>query len=180
MDQILQSIIAAVLSGSVISATLGIVFNRRGKAIEAGIHEELEKRMAMFESKRVWKEASLSDLLGPINMQLDRTERAFRRYRSKNIYLESKILREGNLTIRDLLLSNGHLIPPDLLEDAGKLIEHFDRWLEEFEKLRLEKNPENDTPFVFVGPKGFPFPRESAGRFQERFQELWIELYSDL
>ena len=99
-------------------------------------------------------------------MQFDRTRRAFGRWTSKNLFLESKIIREGNLIIRDLLLTKGNLIPPQLLEDAGKLVEHYDRWLEEFEQLRSTENPKSDTPFTFVGPAGFPFPEESEKKFR--------------
>ena len=43
-------------------------------------------------------------------MQLERTKRAFARWNGKNLYLEAKIVREGNVTIRDLILTKGHLI----------------------------------------------------------------------
>ena len=178
MNTIFETLLAAILSASVISAVLGIIFHRRGKAIEAEIKSQVERGLAVFHSKREWKERAISELLGPVHMQLDRTERAFKRWKSKNLYLESKIIREGNMAIRDLLLAKGHLIPPELLEDAGLLIEHYDRWLEEFEKQRTAENPDNDTLFVFVGPQGYPFPRQSSKRFQEVFKNLWQELYS--
>jgi len=178
MNEYLQIFITAIVSGSVISAVLGIIFHRRGKAIEADIRRQVEQSLAIFQSKRAWKESAISELLGPIRMQLDRTERAFGRWKDKNLYLESKIIREGNLIIRDLLLNKGHLIPPELLDDAGLLIEHYDRWLEEFEKRRVEQKPGDDTPFVFVGPDGFPFPRISAKKFQSTFEKFWSDLYS--
>ena len=122
---------------------------------------------------------SVSELLGPINMQLDRTDRAFKRWNSKNLYLEAKVIREGNLTIRNLLLERGDLIPPELLEDAGKLIEHYDYWLELFENKRMAENPDLKTPFIFAAPDGFGFPRQSALNFQKTFQQMWKELYGE-
>jgi hypothetical protein len=110
-------------------------------------------------------------------MQLDRTKRAFDRWTDKSPFIEKKIIGEGNKTIRDLLLGKGHLIPPNLLNDAGRLVEHYDRWLEEFEKKRLAENPDLETRFIFVGPAGFPFPTDSDERFRQAFQSLWKELY---
>lgn len=166
MDDVLRLVATSILSGSVIAVVLGFLFNR-----------QLERGRAIFASTRAWKERSVSELLGPIYMQLDRTERAFNRYREKNLFLEAKVLREGNLAIRDLLLSKADLIPPELLPDAGALVEHYDRWAEEFERRRETESPELSTEFVFVGPAGYPFPRASADAFQEAFLARWRELY---
>jgi hypothetical protein len=97
-------------------------------------------------------------------MQFDRIKRAFKRYQHKNICLETKVIAEGNTTIKTLLLSHGHLIPGELLDDAGRLVEHFDVWLEEFERVRDEKKPELETQFVFVGPQGFGFPKHNQSK----------------
>lgn len=161
-----QLILAALLSGAVVSSVMGLIF-----------HKYVTRAEQEIKSQRVWKEEAVSELLGPVNMQLDRTKRAFDRWTSKNLYLEAKVIKEGNETIRDLLLTKGHLIPPELLEDAGKLIEHYDVWLEKFEKQRKAEKPDLESSFTFVGPEGYPFPRQSANRFQEKFQEYWKELY---
>ena len=63
-----------------------------------------------------------------------------------------------------------------MLNDAGQLVEHYDRWLVEFEKQRLAENPDLETPFTFIGPAGFPFPKHSEKGFQEAFKSLWNEL----
>jgi hypothetical protein len=110
-------------------------------------------------------------------MQFDRTRRAFGRYRRKNVYLETKVIAEGNSTIKALLLSHGHLIPNDLFDDAGRLVEHFDVWLEEFERVRDEKKPELETEFVFVGPQGYGFPTQSERKFVDAFHQLRKEVY---
>lgn len=165
---ILQLVLAALLSGAVASSIIGVIFHRYVTRIEQEI-----------KSQHTWKEQSVSSLLGPVNMQLDRTKRAFDRWTAKNLYLEAKVIKEGNQTIRDLLLAKGHLIPPELLEDAGKLIEHYDVWLEKFEKQRLANKPDLDSAFTFVGPEGYPFPRQSADRFQEKFRDYWKELYGN-
>jgi hypothetical protein len=163
-----QLLLAAFLSSAVVSSVLGLIFHSYVTRIEQKIR-----------SQRTWKERSVAELLGPVTMQLDRTERAFQRWNEKNLYLEAKVIREGNSKIRDLLLENGHLIPPELLEDAGKLVEHYDVWLEKFEKQRESANPDLESPFTFVGPEGYPFPHQSANSFQETFRQYWSDLYSE-
>jgi hypothetical protein len=175
--QLRDLLLATLLSGTVVSAVLGFAFHRTSTQISKEIENQFEQKITLFRSNIVWKEKSLSELLGPVYMQLDRTKRAFRRWEGKNIYLETKIIRDGNSVIRDLLLSKGHLIPPDLLAYAAELVEHYDRWLEEFEKVRGGKNPDLKTPFVFVGPEGYPFPEKAARHFSERFESMWKELY---
>ena len=163
-----QLIATAIISGGVVSAVIGIIFKGFITKIEADI-----------KSKLTWKEESVSELLAPIYMQFGRTHRAFDRWYSKNLFLEAKVIGEGNRIIRDLLLNKGHLIPPELLEDAGKLIEHYDVWLEKFEKQRLSENPDIETEFVFVGPDGYPFPSESEKRFIKKYKEYWDDLYKN-
>jgi hypothetical protein len=178
MDNFLGSLLAGVVSGSVISTLLGVFLHRRAKSIEAEIKSQYDRSLAIFQSTRSWKERAVSELLGPIFIQFDRTERAFDRWQSKNLFLEAKVIMEGNLAIRDVLLMKSHLIPPALREDAGKLVEHYDRWLEEFQKIRSGEKPDLDTPFIFVGPQGYPFPKASEVRFKQAFNEMWAELYS--
>jgi len=177
MENFLNLLLAGIVSGGVISTLLGVFFHQRAKGIEERIKNQYAMSLAVFQSNRSWREKSVSDLLGPIYMQFDRTKRAFQRYNSQNLFLEAKVIMEGNLAIRDLLLTKGHLIPPELLEDAGKLVEHYDRWLEEFHKIRNKENPDLNTSFVFVGPQGFPFPSDSEEKFKKKFKEMWNELY---
>lgn len=96
---------------------------------------------------------------------------------ANNKFVEAKILKESNEKIRDLILQKSHLIPSDLIDDANKLVEHYDRYLEEFEKIRGGQNPDLEAPFVFVGPQGFPFPKKSADRFQSKYRQMWNEVY---
>lgn len=177
MDDFYKTLISGLLSGSVMAAVLSLLMKRWQERVAAEVKLGFEREILTIRSGREWREKVLAELLGPMIMQLDRTRRAFDRWKSKNVYLETKVIREGNLTIRDLVLTKGHLIPPDLLVDAGRLAEHYDRWLEEFEQVRGGTEPALDQPFVFVGPKGFPFPSDAERRFTERFNTLWNELY---
>jgi len=163
-----QLVASAVISASVVSAVIGLIFKGFVTRVEAEV-----------KPRRTWKEESVGKLLGPLNMQFDRTKRAFACWNTRNLYLEAKVVRVGNETIRDLLLNKGHLIPPELLEAAGKLIEHYDVWLGKFENQRSSENPDLDTKFVFVGPDGFPFPIESEEKFRSKFSAYWKELYKD-
>ena len=62
------------------------------------------------------------------------------------------------------------------MEHAASLIEHYDRWLEEFDSKRASESPSDADTFVFVGPQGFPFPRD-AERVVDTFRRLQRELY---
>ena len=173
MEDFVKLLLSGLLSGSVISAVIGIILYRRSKTIEAEVKHQFETQFALFQSKRIWKEQIVSELLGPLYMQFDRTKRAYDRWDGKNLYLEANIIREGNTVIRDLLLTKGHLVPPDLLEHAGKLIDHYDIWLEEFDKVRVKKESGEDVSFVFT----YNFPRDSEKAFRESFRKIRSELY---
>ena len=177
MAGFLEVTLGGLLGSGIASVMAAAIFLRRNKKVESEISSIYQRQSKVFDSTRAWKEQSLSSLLGPMIMQLDRTKRAFDRWNAKNLYLEAKIIGEGNLKVRDLLLAHGHLIPPDLFEDAGLLVQHYDRWLEEFERARADKPQGDDEAFVFAGPVGYPFPSASEQRFQKRFQELQKELY---
>ena len=177
---ILSALLSGAVAAAIIGAILGAVLLRRNTQLQESIRLQFVQIAAVASSHRTWKERTIAELLGPMYMQLDRTERAFRRWEAHNVFLESKVIKDGNVIIRDLLLSKSHLIPPDLLQDAGLLVEHFDRWLEEFAKVRGDKEPDLQQAFVFVGPKGYPFPRASAKKFEARFREVWTELYGPL
>lgn len=179
MENFFNLMLAGLLSGAVISAVLGVVFLRRTKQIEAEIKSQYDRNLTIFQSNRFWKEQSVSELLGPINIQLERTFRAFRRWNNQNLFLEAKVIMQGNMVIRDLLLTKSHLIPSELQEDAGKLIEHYDIWLEEYDRLRNAIKPDLETPFVFVGQKGFPFPKDSEQLFKEKYKEMRSDLYGN-
>lgn len=161
-----QLVVAALISGTFVSAVAGVLFT----GYVTRVTEEVR-------SQRTWKERSVADLLGPMNIQFDRTKRAFDRWQKKNLYLEAKVIKVGNETIRDLLLTKGHLVPPELLDDAGKLVEHYDVWLEVFERQRGGKEPDLKSAFVFAGPEGFSFPHEAEEKFRATYRKYWQDLY---
>lgn len=177
MPDFFEVTLGGLIGSSVVAALVGALFLRRNKVVESEIKAHFDERFKVFESTRVWKQQALFELLGPLHMQFERTKRAFGRWRGKNLYLEAQVVREGNQTIRDLLLSKGHLIPPHLMEDAFQLVEHYDAWLEAFDRVRGESAPANDVAFVFVGPDGYPFPRTAEANFKAEFRTLQKELY---
>ena len=170
MLAILESVggllLAAALSGAVASTLANIFFTAY-----------VTRKKEETESRHAWKEEAVQHLLGPMTIQLDRTKRAFGRWNEKKLYLELKVVREANLAVRDLLLGKPHLIPPDLRSDAGDLVQHYDVWLEEFEKLRGGDEPDLTSEFVYAGPAGYPFPKEAEKRLVERYEKLWSQLY---
>jgi hypothetical protein len=89
----------------------------------------------------------------------------------------AEILYRSNLAIRDLLLANGHVIPEELRAVSGRLVEHYDRWLEEYDRIRGDRRIRLNEPFVFVGPKGYPFPSEADALFNRAYSKLREDLY---
>jgi hypothetical protein len=177
MKSFWQMLGAAVLSGAVMSTVLGYLFLERTKRTEEEIKAQFQKSLEEFRSQRAWRERSLGELLAPVVMQLRRTKRALDRWEKQNLYLEMKVMREGNITVRDLLLGKGHLIPPSLAECADRLIEHYDVWLEEFERTRLAKKPDLKTKFVFAASKGYAFPKDCDQAFRDEFERMFKEVY---
>jgi hypothetical protein len=118
-------------------------------------------------------EQRLFDLLTPMMVHLVRTRYAFTLWDSCR---ETDVIYGGNLFIRDLLEREKKLIPADLEEDARKLVEHYDKWLEKFESQRAAGERGVCLP-VYVGPDGYPFPADSAGRFRARFVDLKTALH---
>ena len=175
MDNFFNLLLAGLLSGSVVSGIITLLFNRRTTRIKEEIRIEFERGLQVFRSSREWKEQSVSELLGPMYMQFERTKRAFDRWKDKNLYLEGEIIRKGNTEIRDLLLKKAHLIPPELLNHAGTLVEHYDLWLEEFNKQRTEAKGDFDAAFVFV----YTFPRKSEKVFRDIFLQYRNDLYAE-
>ena len=176
-----ELILAAVISGGVVSVVLTFVlrflFDRRLTTVSEEIRSQFEQQALVYRSNREWREQSVADLLGPVYMQLDRSHRAFGRWEERNDFLEGKVVKEANTQIRDLLLARGNLLPPQLVEHAGDLIEHYDRWLEEYAAMREGPEAGTDTRPVYVGPKGYPFPDDAKKAFQETFHRMRRELY---
>ncbi|MEZ5047115.1 MAG: hypothetical protein R2831_09005 [Chitinophagaceae bacterium] len=179
MKSILDLLLPSIISSSVVGLLIGTILKRKTETITAEVKKQFEKNMTVFKSTYLWKEKAISELFGPVNIQLNRTKNAFARYRATNLFLEAKVLKVGNEKIRDLLLEKAYLIPNELIQDAEKLIEHYDVWLEEFDRIRAEENPNLDQKFVYAGPKGFPFPTNSENNFKAYYQKIWNELYGD-
>ncbi|GAA4003227.1 hypothetical protein GCM10022408_13440 [Hymenobacter fastidiosus] len=181
MDNLTSTLLTALLNatvmGAIVTALVNLLFKARFERIATDIKSQSEQIGLIYRSQYTWREQSLSELLGPINILLSRTEKAFKRLGPHNTFVEARILKESNEKIRDLLLQKSHLTPASLSGDALALIEHFDRYLEEFEKLRGGQAPAAEAPFVFVGPAGFPFPRQAADNFQAEYQSMWQQVY---
>jgi hypothetical protein len=186
-EAIATAAIGGLVSGGVITFVAGALLQRRTEEVRAEVQlqfneslerlrDDLERRQLQYRSTREWEEASLAELLAPAAMQLERTKRAFDRWGAPNQWIENKIIREANAAVRDLLLTKGHLLPPSLREDAQALIEHYDRWLEEFDRIRVQEKSEEG--YVFTGPKGFGFPREAEQHFLDYFRQTWEKLYA--
>jgi Zn-dependent M32 family carboxypeptidase len=174
MAEIVTSIITMILSSGIAATIVSIISIKRTKQIEENIREASEKNIEEFKSTREKKEEMLSELIGPVVMHLHRTSRAFNRYKEKNEFLEAEVLYKGNLAIRDILLDKGYLLDKKMIKHAIDLIEHYDAWMEEFERHKFDV-----VEFVFAGPRGYPFPRNAEKAFINACESLKSELYGD-
>jgi hypothetical protein len=165
-----QLVLAAIISGGVASVLLILSFRYF-------FEPRLVRAAETQRSVRERKEQSLTEVLGPITMQLERSGRAFSRWETRNDFLEGKVVKEANTQIRDLLLAKGHLLPADLFGHAGDLIEHYDRWLEEYADKREGPNAAEHEGPVYVGPLGYPFPDDAEQAFRATFERLRAELF---
>ena len=170
---ILSAFIGALLSSGVVVFVGEQLAARRAEQVVQEVRAVFERQQRVDE----WKKQSVAVLLGPVIMQLDRTRRAFARYEANSRFVESEILYKGNLTVRDLLLTNGHLIPDELRDVSNRLVEHYDRWLEEYDRVRGGRKPNPNEAFVFAGPSGYPFPAEADQLFKDSYKRLWNEVY---
>jgi hypothetical protein len=149
-DQIVGALIAVAASDDVtVAAAASAVLGADKKS-------EIERKRVLLE------------LLGPMMIHLDRTKDYFEVWSPRNTVLATSVIHDSNKAVRNLLMSHAELIPLDLVDDAIALVEHYDAWFVEYERVRRAR----DTPYVFVGPTGKPFPRESEARFRARYAEL--------
>ena len=162
----------------VVTGVIGYLIHLSRERLSTEIKASAQRAEAAFRSRHEWKEKCLAELLGPLVIRLGETSRAFDRWTEPNLYLERCVL-EGNRAVRALLLEKGHLIAPQLRKGALDLIEHYDVWLEEYERERGKLAAGEQLPYVFAGPKGFGFPQDAEKGFQDEFERLWKEFYSE-
>jgi len=172
-----QVTLGGLLGSSIATALLGAVLLRWNKTVESQIKAHFDQQFNVFQSTRAWKQAALSELLGPLMMQFARTKAAFERWDGMNLYLEGQVVRQGNQTIRDALLTKGHLVSPELVPHATRLVIHYDVWMEQFDRVRGQAADGAHLPFVFAGPEGYPFPHDAEQAFTQEFARLQVELY---
>lgn len=165
-----NTLIEAVISGLLVSVVLGYYITSRDEKIKNSIQEEFKKRDVFFNAQFNFKQRSLEELLGPIIMQLKRSQLALDAYKPNNAYREG-ILKQCNESVRDLLLTKGFLIPSDLQSDAGDLIRHYDEWLEAYDQLRV-KSQDKTQPFVFT----YDFPKQAEEHFVQKYEDYRKEL----
>lgn len=121
--------------------------------------------------KEIQRRQLLLERLGPMIIHLDRTKDYFSVWNARNTVLATSVIHESNRAVLALLTAKAELIPSDLVDDAIALVEHYEAWLAEYDRVQRER----DTPYVFVGPKGKPFPVSAEARFRARYDELASE-----
>lgn len=200
---ILATATTVVISSGIAAAAVSLVTLRKTREIEEGVRRRSEQRLTEFLSRREAKEKVLNEVIGPVVMNLHRTAQAFRRYSSASSetdveeegisgkgsfgeaskwaqpdtrYLEVEILKRANENIRDILLAKGYWLDGELLEHSIRLIEHYDAWLEEWDKRRSSGAKEGK---IWAGPQGYPFPIQAEAAFIKECKRIRNQLYQD-
>lgn len=162
---IAQALVATLLSGSIVGLILKFL---------------LDRKVDKHHFTRDWKERSLSIVVGPVVMHLNRTDHVAERYRTtthklkKTSYFDAKLMRDSNESLRSILLSNGHLLPRDLREHAHKLVAHYDEWLRNYDMEVAKHDAESSFNVGFAKER---FPKDAAKAFQAWYDRLQEELY---
>ena len=86
MNDFLQLLIASLFSSSVAVAVISFIFKRKSEKISGEIRNQFEVLMMSQQSGHAWKEKAVAELFGPLCFQLTRTQNAFKRYQTKNLY----------------------------------------------------------------------------------------------
>jgi hypothetical protein len=72
-NSLFTGLIAGLTSSGVLSVIFGFILQKKTAEIQNHVRAEFDRQNAIYLSRRKWKEAVLSELLGPMYMQLDRT-----------------------------------------------------------------------------------------------------------
>jgi len=170
METLKDIIIKIFIESILISGILGYFFTKREERMKKTIEEEFKKRDKFFDTRFNFKLRALEELLAPIKMQLIRSKLTVHKYDANNEYRE-KILKECNETILGLLLEKSFLLPTELISHAEEFIKHYDNWLQEYKKTRIDKN-DLETSLVFT----YDFPREAEKAFFKKYDYYKNEL----
>lgn len=176
-ETIIITFLTTLISSGIAATFISRMMLRGSKQVEESVRVDSEKNIHTFSTTIEAKEKMLNELIGPVVMHLYRTERAFKRYKGEEGYLEAEVLYKGNKIVRDLLLQKGYLLDATMIQHAVRLIEHYDVWLEEYEKTTKKKS--STVRFVFSGPSGYPFPKDSEEAFIYACSQLKSELYGN-
>lgn len=197
MENLIALLVSGLVSGSVLAVIVGVLLQRARTTIEkevetqftetrTRIEKEVEiqfnKALEVFTSEREWREKSLSELVGPVYMHLDRTSQVAKRYKKTykeqtTSYFDALLMQDSNEAVRSVLLSKGHLLPEELRGHAHALVAHYDVWLRRFDAKVAKEAPTAESSFD-VGFAEVPFPEEAAKAFRDSYKRLRKELYN--
>ena len=127
--------------------------------------------LVMGDTDKIPDEVILLELLAPLKVHFDRTRQAFLKWKARDESTE-QVVKKSNEYIRDLLISRDYLVPEDLRKDAEKLVQHYNAWLAEYQRVYKDGVRDPSIPYVFVGTKGFPFPSDAEQSFLQRYEIL--------
>ena len=164
----LAKLISIILGSSLLTGLMGFLLLKQSEKITNTVKSQLS-----------WKEKAC-EAMGSIYFQMQRSSLAFERYvkaktPEERHYIEQEVLLKSNSAVNNLILTQGYLIAPELLENTKKLLNHYDAWVEKYQRMRVTS--QSEEKFVFVGPDGYPFPKELEQQLADHYLRLWNELY---
>jgi hypothetical protein len=115
--------------------------------------------------------ALLFELLLPVKVHLERSDHVFKRWlrnklKKPNVETEDAI-KASNTAISALLRAKWHLLPEELEDDAAELLDHYDKWLAEYHRVR-PGGVRNDELYVFA----YGFPHTAEANFTKHYASL--------
>lgn len=146
--------------------------------MKASVKTSVESALFEERTNYEWKKASLTELFGPLSINLERSKRAYARWEGNLRQEELEILRSTNETVRTMILAKYHLIPQHLQHNAAELVAHYDVWLQTYNKP-LVKDYDKKYTVKASAEKGRTFPKESAKKLRAYFQQLRNEVVDD-
>ena len=118
------------------------------------------------------------EFLGKLVILFGRSKITYKQYIENNrSFTYAKILRETNTQLRNELIGKSYLLSHELRQEALKLINHYDFWLQRWDDLFSSDTFKLDDTFVFSN--NCTFPKESEDKLIKEFSNSEKKRYEN-
>lgn len=113
------------------------------------------------------------EFLKAVLFHLKRAQGAYKLYGVDSVYLLARNIYKANTSILNLVNTYPYLIPEDLESEFLNLTEHLDVWVEQFNHLEHQTNPDPETDFIFERFRNTkPFPVNISKLIEQEIKNL--------